>query len=59
MRERLCEVLEELRQDELAERYMVNKHSRVPLLNHLLRAPETGHQSAIAQGHQDSETRQN
>jgi hypothetical protein len=43
MRERLCEVLEELWQDALAERCKVDPHSHVPLLDHELRVLDTGH----------------
>ena len=53
MRERLCEVLEELWQDALAERYKINPHSHVPLLDDLLRAHETTRQTGkrLARGH--------
>jgi hypothetical protein len=43
MRERLCPILEELWQDALAERYKVDPYSHVPLLDHGLRALDTGH----------------
>jgi hypothetical protein len=53
MRQRLCEVLEELWQDALAERYKISPHSHVPLLHDLLRAYETAQQTGItpARGH--------
>jgi hypothetical protein len=56
MRERLCEVLEELWQDALAERYKIAKHSKVPLLDQLLRAHETCHRTAIGQGRSGGQT---
>jgi hypothetical protein len=40
MRERLCDVLEGLWQDALAERYKIDAHSPVPLLDRLLRPYE-------------------
>ncbi len=40
VRQRLCDVLESLWQDALAERYKVGPHSRVALLDHLLRTYE-------------------
>ena len=40
MRERLCDVLEGLWQDALAERYKIDTHSPVPLLDRLLRLHE-------------------
>jgi hypothetical protein len=53
MRERFCEVLEELWQDALAERYKINPRSHVPLLDDLLRAHETTRQTGkrLARGH--------
>lgn len=40
MRQRLCDVLEGLWQDALAERYKIDAHSPVALLDHLLRVHE-------------------
>jgi hypothetical protein len=40
MRQRLCDVLEGLRQDALAERCKLDAHSPVALLDHLLRLYE-------------------
>jgi hypothetical protein len=45
MRERLCEVLEELWQDAPGERYKISPHSHVPLLDGLLRAYEKAQQT--------------
>ena len=56
MRERLCEVLEELWQDALTERYKIDKRSQVPLLDHLLRAHETAQQSGIKHSRGDGQT---
>jgi hypothetical protein len=56
MRERLCEVLEELWQDALTERYKIDKRSQVPLLDHLLRAHETVQHSGIKHSRSDSQT---
>ena len=56
MRERLCENLEELRRDAFAERYKIDKHWPVPLLDHLLRAHETAQQSGIKHSHSGDQT---
>ena len=56
MRERLCEVLEELWQDALTERYKIDKCSQVPLLDQLLRAHETAQQPGIKHGRGDGQT---
>jgi hypothetical protein len=56
MRERLCEVLKELWQDALTERYKIDKRSQVPLLDHLLRARETAQQSGIEHRRSDGQT---
>ena len=56
MRERLCEVLEELWQDALAERYNVSPHSHVPLLDDLLRTHETAQQTGPARARSTGQT---
>jgi integrase len=55
MREGLCEVLEELWQDALTERYKIDKRSQVPLLDHLLRAHRTAQQSGIKRSRSDGQ----
>jgi hypothetical protein len=56
MRERLCQVLEELWQDALAERYKISPHSHVHLLDDLLRAHETAQQTGPALARSDGQT---
>ena len=56
MRQRLCDVLEELWQDALTERYKIDKHSQVPLLDRLLRAHETAQQSGIKHSRSGGQT---
>ena len=56
MRQRLCEVLEELWLDALAERYKISPHSHVPLLDQLLRARETAQQTGITDSRSASQT---
>jgi hypothetical protein len=56
MRERLCAALEELWQDALTERYKINPHSHVPLLDDLLRAHKTARQTGAAGARSGSQT---
>src|SRR5713101_1955629 len=42
MRQRLCDVLEELWQDAIAERHKIDGHSHVALLDRLLKTYEAG-----------------
>ena len=52
----ICEVLEELWQDALTERYKIDKRSQVPLLDDLLRAHETVQQSGVKHRRSDGQT---
>jgi integrase len=56
MRERLCEVLEELWQDALEERYKISPHSHAPLLDHLLRAYESAQRTGSGPARSDGQT---
>ena len=48
MRQRLCDVLEELWQAAVAQRYKIDTHSHVALLDHILRAHEATQTSDLA-----------
>jgi hypothetical protein len=48
MRQRLCDVLQELWQAAVAQRYKIDAHSHVALLDHILRAHETAQTSDLA-----------
>jgi integrase len=48
MRQRLCDVLEELWQAAVAQRCAIDAHSHVPLLDRILRAHETAEASDLA-----------
>ena len=48
MRQRLCDVLEELWQAAVAERYAIDAHSHVPLLDRVLRTHEAASASDLA-----------
>jgi hypothetical protein len=48
MRQRLCDVLEDLWQAAVAERYKIDTHSHVALLDHILRTHEATQTSDLA-----------
>ena len=48
MRQRLCDVLEELWQAAVAQRYVIHAHSQVPLLDRILRTHEAASISDLA-----------